>query len=113
METFLTALAVLAIGGLVSAAVKYPKGYMRIYIALAFVLSLIMTALAAFNVGIHYGATAATPYLNPSKIDEARAAIYSVRISELWIIVVGAFGLFLAFLSYIQEILGPAENDKK
>jgi hypothetical protein len=112
METFLGGLALIAIGALATAAIKYPKGYSRMYWPLLALTALVVAGVFIYYAGYSYGAMSLYPYLDASKSAQAFAASDAGEPPMDWIIGGGcAFMVFLIVFAAMPTILGISEKD--
>ena len=113
METFLGGLAILIIGGLVTAAMKYPEGYQRLYWILATISVGVSIGFIAYQLGMRDGGRIVYPFLDPTKVEKAKAAIVAGYPSEWLLAANSAFLFFVAIISFLPHILGTPRNNGK
>jgi len=113
METFLSGLAILAVGGLVTVAVRYPQGYMRLYGLMGVISAVSSTATLAYEIGLRDGGRIVYPLLEPAKIEQAKKAVVAAYPPMWWLVGNLAIIIFAAFLLFLPTILGPPVDHKK
>lgn len=111
METFLGGLALLAVGGLVTTAIKYPIGFRRISRG----LGMLSLAAAPIFLGYQWGHSAGSVnlynFIERAKFPDAMAMVQSGKPPVLWAIIGIGFGAFMIFLTFLRPILGIPDQD--
>jgi hypothetical protein len=114
MPEFFVGLALIAIGALATTAIKYPKGYKRLYWPLLGLTLLVLIGTAIFSVGYTQGAANLYPYLDGNKLTKAFEASELGRPPMGWITLAAmGFNIFLGIFYVMPTILGISEDDNK
>jgi len=113
LENFLIGLALLTIGGLVTVAVNYPTGYMRIHLGLATLLGMISLFCLGYEMGMTKAFLTAAPFIPTTQTSQADAAAVAVRLPWWvpWSLAGG--GIFLIALTYLRPLLGISDKRSK
>lgn len=74
MNSVLATILVPAVGGLVFAAYRHPDVYRRLWPVLGGLVCAVYVLVVAYDLGAMHAGTALDPFLDPSKLLEARAA---------------------------------------
>lgn len=112
VETILSGLAIAAIAGITVIAYRHPKGFEKLYVALAIVIASIVGAILSWNFSNHT-AQIAISSISIESYYELRDKIEAKAV-PVWVI--GAFGvlyLYLMFLYYLPTILNEDDPEKK
>lgn len=112
MIEFLASVGALALAGLAGIAIKYPKGFSRLYWPLLALSNLIMVGVLLYYFGYSQGGNQMVPYLDRSQLEQALAARNVATPPVAWVIAGSvAFSVFVIFLFALPDILGISKKD--
>jgi hypothetical protein len=106
LDKVLPALFIAAISALTFLAYKHPKGYQKISLAINVTYGVAVTSALTWHLGSYFTYEAIIPFLEASKIQEAKAVANSYLIPS-WILFVGcATSAYMTFLLFLPKLLG-------
>lgn len=101
-------IVLVAITGLTWVAYNHPKGYSKIFLAITSLTFVTFAGFAIWNIALLVAGRQLSPMINHDKSAAANKAIEAISIPNGWLVFFTvAFLIYLMFLLYLHEIIGP------